>query len=111
MTQRNKFPLEAEMNYSFDRIRLEVCASCGKLQREHAGKDCLFEASEYKIHALRQFLDQIIRHGGELTLTSGPFKLTQKVNASMWDQVVDSAKVNIYTHGDVTFESADAEER
>lgn len=103
---KKQFPFSAHVDYAFDRVRVEICAHCNKLQKEHADGSCLFEASEFRIHELKEFFDYLIRHGGVLTLTSGPFTLTQKIGATVWDRIVDASKIVIQAHGPVELENA-----
>lgn len=98
------YPFSAVLTYTFGATPITLCVNCGKRFEDHAKKACLFESTEFAVHPLKTFLEQLLREGGILTLTSGTTVLTQTVCAAGVDQHPARFHADIRTMGEACLE-------
>lgn len=78
---------------------LSSCAHCGKMPDAHVDGKCLFEATEFSSHVLRDFFEDILYRGGNLTITSGKYTYTQRILSHAVDATPSQISGDLRTHG------------
>jgi hypothetical protein len=99
-----RFLFSADLTYTFRQHKLDTCANCEKTRDEHSEDDCLFEASRFQKHQLREFLELLMQKGADLTITCGPYELKQMISPAMFDALQDKVLVDFSTVGDAFLE-------
>ena len=97
--------LNAYLQYRISN-EIETCKHCHKYQNQHADGSCLFESTTYDQQDVKKFFDQLLFHGGEITITAGKSSLRQKIGGSCVDHTVIAITGNWQTSGpaDLTLE-------
>ena len=61
---------------------LQLCMYCQQHEDKHHDGKCLFEPTEFDYTGLKYFLDEFIREGGILCLSTKGHTLTQRVRST-----------------------------
>lgn len=95
---------EAHLKYTFSRYRLELCTQCHKPREEHTDGKCLFESTIFKSNELMDFFKLLVKDGGKLTITTGKYTMTQKIDAHSVSQNANVLLGDIRSDGDAFLE-------
>lgn len=105
-----RFPVTA--TYEFVTEKLTRCRHCHRELEEHGdGQKCLFEPTVYTISDLRRFLDELLRVGGEITITTAEFVLKQTIIARSYDLRETYANTELVAAGEICLEKRNAPKR
>lgn len=99
--------LESRLQYFLSTSELNACANCGLRREEHVDDKCLYEASKYNDSALRQFIVELLRNGGDLEIRTTSFTFKQRVIANAADERSSVHTGSILAYGKATLNAKD----
>jgi hypothetical protein len=72
---------------------------------------CLFEPTQFEAHPLTEFFSDLLRNGGEFTITTGLYTLKQKMHGRAVDQLPSRVTADVDTVGPATLKETNAKVR
>jgi hypothetical protein len=106
-----RFLFAADLAYTFRQHQIDTCANCQKTRDQHSEDDCLFEASRFQQHQLKEFFEKVFTEGAEVTITTGHYTLKQRVAATAMDALEGRMTTDLRTSGDAYLEVRRAAKR